>query len=167
MKKYTSLIFVAIIVFIGTLNILDAIIPPEFQIASAKHYWGVSLDLDNLDPTTTVQFVAPPVYDIWWKEIASCSGLQISYNLTRSVTWHYIKADYFIPIQDPTHQQDIGLTHIDRNTIYVIQSSVYSRPLIEHEMLHVLLAANGYYALHPTDMHPSEYFGYKNKCGVA
>lgn len=124
-------------------------VPPRVQHAYAP------VNFETLAPWTIV-YTAPPVYDKWWAEIESCTGLSLDAAVTHSLRFVYVDAVAFWVVTDPNFQLDIGYTDYQHNTIYLVRASMLEEQTVKHEMTHILMVAHG-------DMrdHPSEYF---DKC---
>lgn len=102
-------------------------------------------------PSGAVQFQPPPVYQLWWNLVESCSGLHGDFSAVR----FYMEPGRTIATTGADSANGYWFSNGDR--ILVGQERMYEGPLLRHEMLHALLGkAEG-------SGHPREYF--IDRCG--
>ena len=89
--------------------------------------------LDSFAPAGAVPLTPPAAYRVWWTEIERCAGLWGDFD---RVEWYEVPGSTYTC---PAHEGRCDGWWRSPHTIYVAQSQLYDRPLVEHEMLHDLL----------------------------
>ena len=89
--------------------------------------------LDSFAPAGAVPLTPPAAYRVWWTEIERCAGLWGDFD---RVEWYEVPGSTYAC---PAHEGRCDGWWRSPHTIYVDQSQLYDRPLVEHEMLHDLL----------------------------
>lgn len=104
-------------------------------------------------------FSPPPIYDQWWKEIATCENLPLPVALTKTVKWVILNAHTFrLGLQ---YERMYGFTDTEHTTIYLAMASQLEPEVVKHEMAHML----DYFAGNDEgeDYHPPDIF---ENCGL-
>lgn len=121
-----------------------------------------TLEAPKVDRSKPWVYLVKPtlqVYDYWY-ELANCEGLQPRGAFSR-IRFIVINQEVFGPEVQP-HRRLWGLTIPDDDgtfTIYLAASIMDQKPVVIHELLHVLLVVNGY----PWGHEPAKFF---LRCGV-
>lgn len=90
----------------------------------------------------------PPIYGLWIYEIARCERLKVPKGFIKSIRWNYINMLGFGG--KPPYYSFLGYTlPTDPPRIYIVLPLIHERWIIQHEVLHALLIANGYPIGHP------------------
>lgn len=107
-------------------------------------------------PVRLVSFQPPPVYEMWWKEIARCENLDLPPEHATDVIWVIVPSRPFHFQDDNTNYDAVTLTPNVR--IYLNHTGLFDRLLVEHEMAHYLLYkefGNRYVGKHPKPFYGS------------
>ena len=110
------------------------------------------------------EYTAPPIYAEWWAEIAECEGFPIpTAEQQASVQWFSVPAIYFAPDGIPLEDDGGALAGtFDREpAIYIGHPYIWEWPIIEHEMMHMVLHWAGFEL---GNYHPPEIF---TVCGLS
>ena len=95
-----------------------------------------------------VRFEPPPAYQLWWQMAQECSGRR---GVLSHVDWYYVPGARTLVVEG---QRVEGYWTSAGNTIVVAEASMFSGPLVRHEMLHSLVRGDG---------HPRDFF--LERCG--
>lgn len=118
----------------------------------------------SADTVAAVQYGQPEIYRKWWAETAECARKVLpdlvipDSSVTAKVSFYYLPATLFVVGDYPG--TDLAATWVNEPAIYVGQPYVWEEGTIRHEMLHYILALNGYEF---KGFHPKELF---ESCGL-
>ncbi len=107
------------------------------------------------DSTNLMRYEPSEMYEIWWKQVKSCSKLESDIDIRLAWAWLSVLGDAFT--LDGTGPFG-GYTFISTHTVLVLEKLKYDKWTIQHEMVHVLMHENNL----PVG-HDPKYFG---PCGV-
>ena len=89
--------------------------------------------LDTFAPAGAVEFAPPAAYGTWWAEIESCAGISGDF---ATIEWYEVPGSSY---SCPAYDGECAGWWQPPHTIYLAETRVHDRLLVEHEMLHDLL----------------------------
>jgi hypothetical protein len=84
------------------------------------------------------QFLAPPVYQLWWAMAQECSGRR---GPLSAVHWYVVPGAETVAINGERYE---GYWSSTGNSIVLAEAATLDGPLVRHEMLHALLGDAGH-----------------------
>lgn len=101
------------------------------------------------------EYRAPPIYKEWAREIAECEGLEpLPDSVFARVQFFQVNAPFFR--YEENGMVVLAVTFYRTRQVFLGSPYIWNESLIKHEILHLVLEANGY---HFGNFHPIEIFG--------